>query len=135
MKDFSYLDFFTENFLKRLSNRDLINFDEKYVKVMLLSTLFMSNFYLPVSEDENISGYTDIYLLKHPAIPDIKYEYVFEIKYVKTDAPKKEVASKFAEAMAQIEKYKKDARFAGRDDLRFVAIVFGGKGDYEVREG
>ena len=130
----SYLDFFTENFLKRLSNRDLISFDEKYVKVMLLSTLFMSRLYLPVSEDENINGYTDIYLLKHPAVHDIKYEYVFEIKYVKTGASKEEKKSKFAEAFEQIERYKKDERFVNRNDLKFAAIVFEGKGEYEAKE-
>jgi len=119
-----YLDFFTENFLKRLSNRDLMNFDEKYIKVMLLSTLFISKLYLPVSEDENINGYTDIYLQKHPAIPDIKFEYVFEVKYVKTDATEAEIKARFAEAETQIEKYKKDSRFAGREDLKFVALVF-----------
>jgi hypothetical protein len=129
----SYLDFFTEHFLKRLSNRDLINFDETYIKAMLLSSLFMSNFYLPVSEAENINGYTDIYLLKHPAIPDIKFEYVLEVKYIKTDAAESEIEAKFAEARAQIEKYKKDARFAGRDDVKFAALVFRGKGDVEAR--
>ncbi|MDR3013535.1 MAG: ATP-binding protein [Chitinispirillales bacterium] len=129
-----YLDFFTENFLKRLSNRDLINFDEKYIKVMLLSTLFMSSFYLPVSEDEVTEGYTDIYLQRHPVKPDIKYEYVFEVKYVKTDAAAAEVEAKSAEARAQIEKYKKDTRFVNRDDVKFVVIVFKGKGDIEALE-
>ncbi|MCL2688818.1 MAG: ATP-binding protein, partial [Chitinispirillia bacterium] len=81
-----YFDFFTENFLKRLSNRDLIRFDEKHLKVMLLASLFTSRLYLPNSESEVTEGYTDIYLQKHPAVADIKYEYVFEIKYVKTDA-------------------------------------------------
>jgi len=36
--------------------------------------------------------------------------------------------------MAQIEKYKKDTRFINRDDLKFAAIVFEGKGEYEARE-
>jgi hypothetical protein len=102
-----YLDFFTENFLKRLSNRDLQNFDEKYIKVMLLATLFISRLYLPISEDENINGYTDIYLQKHPAIKDIKYEYVFEIKYAKTDATDAEISAKIIEAEMQIENIKK----------------------------
>ena len=127
----SYLDFFTENFLKRLSNRDLISFDEKYIKVMLLSSLFISNMYLPVSEDENINGYTDIYLQKHPAIPDIKFEYVFEIKYVKTESSEAEIKARFDEANKQIEKYKKDPRFIDREDLKFVALVFKGKGEYD----
>jgi hypothetical protein len=128
-----YLDFFTENFLKRLSNRDLINFDEKYIKVMLLSTLFQSRLYLPMSEEENINGYTDIYLMKHPADPDIKFEYVFEVKYIKTGAIQEESESKFSEALSQIERYRKDTRYANREDLQFVALVFEGKGDYEAK--
>ncbi|GBU25799.1 hypothetical protein R83H12_02457 [Fibrobacteria bacterium R8-3-H12] len=82
-------------------------------------------------EDENINGYTDIYLQKHPAIPDIKFEYVFEVKYAKTGATKADIKAKFDEAEMQIEKYKKDSRFAGREDLKFVALVFKGKGEYE----
>jgi len=129
-----YLDFFTENFLKRLSNRDLIRFDEKHIKVMLLASLFTSRLYLPNSEDEVTEGYTDIYLQKHPAVADIKYEYVFEIKYTKTDAPDSEIKAKREEAQAQIERYKKDPRFANRNDIRFAAIVFKGKGEYELSE-
>jgi hypothetical protein len=125
-----YLDFFTENFLKRLSNRDLMNFDEKYIKVMMLATLFTSRLYLPVSEDENINGYTDIYLQRHPAVPDIKFEYVFELKYTKTEASESDIKAMFAEAEIQIEKYKKDPRFAGREDVKFAAIVFKGKGEF-----
>ncbi|MCL2845080.1 MAG: ATP-binding protein [Chitinivibrionia bacterium] len=129
----SYLDFFAENYLKRLSNRDLIDFDEKYIKVMMLATLFNSRLYLPVSENETQNGYSDVYLQKHHAIKDIKFEYVFELKYIKTKATKSEKEAKFAEATAQIEKYKKDPRFIGRDDIKFVAIVFEGKGDFEAR--
>jgi len=130
-----YLEYFTESILKRLSNRDLQRFDEKYVKGMMLATLFVNGLYLPVSEYETINGYPDIYLQRHPANGEIRYEHVFEIKYAKTGAADAEIAAKFAEAEAQIEKYKKDARFAGRDDLKFAAMVFRGKGDVEVRGG
>ncbi|MDR0307167.1 MAG: ATP-binding protein [Chitinispirillales bacterium] len=130
----SYLDFFSGSILNHLSNRDLTKFDEKYIKAMLLANLLMSNLYLPKSEDENINGYTDIYLQKHPAIKDIKYEYVFEIKYIKANTDKKEKDSKLAEAIGQIEKYKKDPRFANRTDLKFFALIFEGKGTYEVAE-
>ncbi|MDR2579006.1 MAG: ATP-binding protein [Chitinispirillales bacterium] len=129
-----YMDYFTENVLKRLSNRDLQKFDEKYIKVMMLTNLFVSPLYLPVSEDENIHGYSDIYLQKHPAMQGaVKYEYILEIKYAKTDATETDVAAKFAEAEAQIQKYKKDPRFAGRSDLKLAALVFKGKGDVDVQ--
>jgi hypothetical protein len=131
-----YLDFFSEKVLKHLSNRDLTKFDEKYIKIMMLATLFLSQLYLPKSEDENINGYTDIYLQKHPARPDISFEYVFEIKYIKKDAEdkKNERDSKFADALGQIEKYKKDPRFTNRQDVKFFTIIFEGKGDYEAKE-
>jgi hypothetical protein len=131
----SYLDFFTEHFLKRLSNRDLMHFDEKYIKVMLLASLFTSHFYLPVSESETINGYTDMYLQKSLSVPDLKFEYVFEIKYVKSGSSAKEKEAKLIEALEQLEKYKKDPRFANKKELRFIAIVFAGKGDYTAQEG
>ena len=139
-----YLDFFTENYLKRLSNRDLIDFDEKLIKVMLLSTLFTSKFYLPVSDpegagskattNENVNGYTDIYLQKSLSAQDMKFEYIFELKYLKTDAKTNEKEAKLAEALEQLKKYRKDARFANRSDIKFVAIVFVGKSDYVAKE-
>ena len=63
---------------------------------------------------------------KCPAIEDIKY--------AKTGATEAEIKAKFEEAFLQIEKYKKDERFAGRSDLKFAALVFRGKGDCEARE-
>jgi hypothetical protein len=129
-----YLTYFTENVLMRLSNRDLQKFDEKYIKVMMLTNLFSTPRYLPVSEDENIYGYSDIYLQRHPAMQDaVKYEYILEIKYAKTDATESDIAAKFAEAEAQIQKYKKDPRFANRTDLKLAALVFKGKGNVDVR--
>jgi len=130
----SFLIFFVENRLKRLSNRDLINFDEKYIKLMMLATLYFSNFYLPISEDENTGGYSDVYLQRHHAVADVKFEYIFELKYVKTDASENEKEAKFTQAFAQLEKYKKDPRFTDRDDLKFIAILFTGKEAFEARE-
>lgn len=134
-----YLDYFTENILIRLSNRDLQKFDEKYVKVAMLSNLFLSNYYLPKSEDENTGGYSDVYLQKSPAIEGINYEYVLEIKYVKVNADKskeyveKDIEDKFAEAFTELEKYKKDKRYADKENIKYAAIVFHGKGEYEMR--
>ena len=127
-----FLDYFTESFLKRLSNRDLQKFDEKYIKAMMLTLLYVNNLYLPVSEDETVNGYTDIYLQKHPAKSGIKYEYVFEIKYAKTSASEAGIVSKIAEAKAQLSKYKMDSRFANQNNIKFAALLFTGKGDCEV---
>jgi len=129
-----FLNYFSENFLKRISYRDLLKFDEKYIKAMMLTLLYTTSLYLPISEDETINGYTDIYIQKHPAKHAVKFEYVFEIKYVKTDASDADTAVKLAEAETQIQKYKKDHRFIDRDDVIFVGLVFKGKGDLEVKK-
>ena len=99
---------------------------------MMLTLLFINNLYLPVSEDETVNGYTDIYLQKHPAKSSIKYEYVFEIKYAKANASETEINSKIAEAKAQLSRYKMDSRFANQNNLKFVALLFKGKGDCEI---
>lgn|GEM_PF-4932864 len=57
------------------------------------------------------------------------------MKYAKTGATEADIVTKFTEAEAQIEKYKKDERFADREDVKFAALVFKGKGEYEMRTG
>jgi hypothetical protein len=130
----AFLDFFATNYMPLFSNRDLMNFDEKYIKSMMIPAIFMSKYYFPVSEQENFGGYCDIYLQKHHSKPDIEFEYIFELKYLKTEASQSEKEAKFAEAFAQLEEYKKDPRFVNRGDVKFVAIVFQGKNAYEAKE-
>ena len=72
-----------KEFLDNLSNRDLIKFDEKYIKIILLS-VFMSNVYIANSEYEVEEGYIDILLSKNKAFEEsIKYEWMIELKYIK----------------------------------------------------
>jgi hypothetical protein len=74
---------YLEEFLHNISNRDLIKFDEKYIKVILLS-IFMSNVYISNSEYEVEEGYIDVLLTKNKAFEDsIKYEWIIELKYIK----------------------------------------------------
>jgi len=51
---------------------------------MLLACLFQSLVYIPVSEIETNNGYIDIYLRRSPLLPEVKYEWIFELKYFKT---------------------------------------------------
>ncbi len=78
-----FLAYISENVLNKLSNRDLINFDEKYIKVILFSYLVTSNLYRPVSEPEVENGYIDIYLERDIRLPEVKYEWIIELKYLK----------------------------------------------------
>ena len=74
---------YLEEFLYNLSNRDLIKFDEKNIKIILLS-IFMSNVYIANSEYEVEEGYIDVLLSKNKAFEEsIKYEWMIELKYIK----------------------------------------------------
>jgi len=75
-----YIDYISQNVLKMLSNRDMINFDEKYIKVILFSYIVNSMAYRPISERETENGYIDIYLEKNIRMPDVKYEWLIELK-------------------------------------------------------
>jgi hypothetical protein len=136
-----YIEYVSRQIFRRLSNRDLQQFDEKYIKIMLLNGFFQSNLYVPLTETEVEDGYVDIYLQRSPRLPDIPCEWVLEIKYIKksnaeTVDTDNHIPLQVArdEARIQLEKYRSSQRFVGRDDLRFASILFIGKDRYEINE-
>ncbi|MCL0100974.1 ATP-binding protein, partial [Peptococcaceae bacterium] len=78
-----FLDYISENVIKPLSNRNLIKFDEKYIKIIMLAYLTLTKQFHIISERETQEGYIDIYLEKDLRAPDIKYEWAIELKYLK----------------------------------------------------
>jgi hypothetical protein len=131
-----YMDYVSQHIFSRLSNRDLERFDEKYIKIMLLNGLFQSKLYVPVSEKEVEQGYMDIYLQRSPRLPDIPFEWIWEIKYLKTgDETKGEaLQAKRNEARTQLSQYRESQFFAGRTDIRLLSVIFIGKDRYEIEE-
>jgi hypothetical protein len=133
-----FIEHVSLNIFSRLSNRDLQNFDEKYIKIMLLNGLFQSKLYITISELEVAQGYTDIYMQRSHLLPDIPYEWVWEIKYIKkgdkADRKKNVMKEKQAEARAQLDKYRHAPQFAGRTDVRYLSLIFIGKDKYEMEE-
>ena len=70
--------------LEDLSNRDLIQMDEKNVKMMILTLLGVDNTYFIKSEDENSKGYVDLMLKRKIQLKDItKFQWIIELKYIK----------------------------------------------------
>jgi hypothetical protein len=130
-----FIDHISKNIFSRLSNRDLRYFDEKYIKIMILNGLFQSNLYLTISELEVSQGYTDIYMRRSHLLPNIPYEWVWEIKYVKNeDATEKILKEKREEARVQLKKYRESYLFAERTDVRYLSLIFIGKDRYEIEE-
>ena len=70
-----------EELLNKVSNRDYIKFDEKYVKLMMLTYFSLSTAYMVKSEYEVEGGYIDIALLPNNVHVAENY-YIFEIKYI-----------------------------------------------------
>lgn len=130
-----YIAYVSQNIFRRLSNRDLVTFDEKYIKIMLLNGLFQSKLYVPVSEREVEGGYVDMYLQRSPLLPDIKFEWVWEVKYIKKGEKTKATLQRAKEhAFDQIERYRNAQCFSNRNDVRYAAIIFIGKDKYEIHE-
>jgi len=132
-----FLDFINGNFVDILSNRDLIKFNEKDIKILMMTLIFQSDFYLPISEFETSGGYCDIYLQRRNSLyPKIETDWVWEIKYIKQSDSENEqlIAEKKMEAITQLQRYKNSTVFKDRTDVRFLAVVFIGKKEYFVEE-
>ena len=116
-----------EKTLNKLSNRDYINFDEKYIKMLLFAYCILSRVYLVKSEYEVENGFIDIALLKRePITPD--YFGIFELKYItKSDYEKygdSLLEKKKGEAIEQLEKYSSSEELMSLPNLKKWALVF-----------
>jgi hypothetical protein len=131
-----YIEYISKNIFKRLSNRDLIGFDEKYIKLTLLNGLYRSKLYEPSSEMEVEGGYIDIYLPRSPSMPEVPYQWVWELKYLKKGDTKKEGAKKveatFTAAKEQLKRYRQSALLRDHSDMKYAALLFIGKDQYRV---
>jgi len=81
--------------------------------------------YRIVSEQEAARGYFDVGLFARKGI-DVKYEHVFELKYVKDNAQEAEVAAKKAQAEEQLKKYFEDTGLKEKKNLKAWVMVFRG---------
>ncbi|MCP4399194.1 MAG: AAA family ATPase [bacterium] len=124
--DFLHL---VETALEKLSFRDYIHFDEKYVKLIMLTYLMMSKVYYVKSEYEVPKGYIDIALLKRSGV-DPTYEALFEIKYLKKEEyndPKKSgklLHEKIEQARRQLVQYTQSEELKEKNNLKKWVIVF-----------
>ena len=117
----------TETSLQKLSNRDLIKFDEKYVKLIMLTYLFLSKIYYIKTEYEVEGGYIDIALLPRINVKAPKHA-IIELKYI----PKEKftdslLQEKIAEARAQINKYDTSEELRNTPNLLRFVVVFSGE--------
>lgn len=121
-----YIEYIGNHVIKQLSNRDLIQFDEKYLKVILFAYLIGSRAYRPISERETENGYMDIFLEKDPRIPDIQYEWIIELKYLKKSETAELEKTKI-EGMRQLKRYAESREIAEQSNVKQALVIFIGK--------
>jgi hypothetical protein len=120
-----FLEILTE-VTRRFSDRDYQRFDEKYIKILMMSFLSMANIYTIESERAIPPvGYADLVLLA-PESRKIDYEYIFELKYIPkakiTDTKIRETQN---EAKTQILKYiSNDSLLKEKKNLLAYSLVF-----------
>jgi hypothetical protein len=123
--------------LEECSNRDLMKFDEKYIKTIMFTLLSLDSRYIIDSEYETNKGYVDIYLRKpRPLAKEMKYEWLIELKYLKVeDRGKLEKVIK--EGKKQIESYKNSRKFEQKflnNNIKCYLLIFIGKSEYHIIE-
>lgn len=124
-----------KGFMQSLSNRDLLAFDEKHAKMIMLSLLLHGGFYVRNSEFETEAGYIDILLTKniqHASFTN--YEWLIELKYLKFQ--NRNSLQQIRQAgLAQLRSYAESPKIRdsfSSDWLRKVLITFVGKNEIYI---
>ncbi len=117
---------FVEDILSRFSNRDFIKFDEKNIKILMLTLLFRSELYMVKSEYEVENGYIDIALFNNSRVHPEFYG-IFELKYIsKKDYSEKLLQERLEEGKEQILKYTSSDELKSINNLKKFVLVYSG---------
>jgi hypothetical protein len=87
-----------------------------------------------MSEFETTPGRADIFLQRNPKFPQVKYEWVWELKYCKTNVSTSEIDQKRKDGLEKLNKYIHSARLKDRPNLKSALLMFIGKDQYEIVE-
>jgi hypothetical protein len=128
----SFIQYVSENILSKLSDHDTQNFDEKYIKLVLMVYLRMSNVYTTMSEYEAVPGRVDLFLQSNARYHGYDHEWILELKYCKASDSEQEVERKRKDGFEKLDKYLKSDRLKNRPNLHSALIIFTGKNKYEV---
>ncbi|WLE99151.1 MAG: AAA family ATPase [Candidatus Electrothrix communis] len=111
--------------LALFSNRDFMRMDEKHIKAVILTLLYQSEVYFIRSEAEVNNRYPDILLLERNPI-EVRYQFLFELKYSKKKDGAKGLEEKRAEGIAQIRGYQELADIRGLPKLQSYLLLTDG---------
>ena len=111
--------------LALFSNRDFMRMDEKHIKAVILTLLYQSEVYFIRSEAEVNNRYPDILLLERNPI-EVRYQFLFELKYSKKKEGEKGLEAKRAEGIEQINTYQQLAEIRKLSKLKSYLLLTNG---------
>lgn len=121
-----------------LSVRDLRKHDEKAMKMLLIGTLITSNLFYVLSEKEFAQGFNDLFITPMPSVRRGKFAWMFELKYVVTDADEATKNTAIEKAEAQLARYAADPHLVPMLTrglgLKAATLLFVGGKDLVVKE-
>ncbi|BDR63360.1 ATP-binding protein [Clostridium tetani] len=126
--------------LEDLSNRDLMQMDEKHIKMMFLTLFGIDGTYFIQSEAENNKGYVDIMLKRKIQYKDITkfqwIQWIIELKYIK-ESERKTLEKVKEEGLNQLKGYAESKvvkEQLGDEGLKKALIIVVGKKDIYIVE-
>ena len=115
-------------------NVNLRKFDEKYVKLIYLMLIYVTDQFMVYDEFPAGNGFIDILLEKSP-ISFAKYQVLIELKYIKRkETTPAKVEEKFRDGVKAVEDYLQDDRISQLQNLKKFVIVFSGYEAVKVEE-
>jgi len=108
-----FLEKFRKECLAVVSNRDTMNYNELSMKMLFIGALTATTVFFVFNEKEFAQGYSDLFLVPNPTLRNGKFAWLFELKYLHTNATAKEIDAKLEAGEAQLKKYLSDEQFVG----------------------
>lgn len=106
--DKPYLEAIHQHVMKILGLKDLRNFNEKALKMVLVTSAVLSGIFHVLTEKEMAQGFCDLFLVPRFDNFTAKYAWLIELKYLPARASDKAIEDAFQEAEAQLERYAQD---------------------------
>ncbi len=131
------LDVLRKRVLMAVSVRDVRKHDEKAMKMLLIGAIVTSRIFYVLSEKEFAHGFNDIFMSPLSHVPQAKYAWMIELKYL-TVKERKKVDSVVKEAEGQLAQYLADPQLVPMlskgMELKVGTLVFVGNKDVQWRE-
>jgi hypothetical protein len=103
-----FLETFHLQVVKAMGVKDLRQFSEKALKLMMMTAVVITEIFHPLSEKEFAQGYCDLFLSPTRLMPRARFSWMLEMKYLPAAAKPEEIEAAFAQANEQLRRYTSD---------------------------